>query len=308
MFILFVVQCIYATLATHLFGELSPVYFGSFSPAFFSMMQIATGDSWASQLTRSLFADDGSIDGRAAWFFGSYMIIGGVILLNIVLTVLLDEFLSSVAADKAREAAEMEEQAEACRITGVLDPLSESFCQFSDNFDLQSQISTTFDVMDEDGQPSVLPACPPARPRPPARPPACCTRTPKRLADAHAPAVLAPDTPRWRWAGSGGLDFDEFRERIKDLPIATPVHLIKDDFAQMTLGGQVSLLSPLSDPLARTCTHTCAHDRCHTSSPRARTCAHARTRTERKLRRGDGASGGSCSTATANFARRSSRP
>jgi hypothetical protein len=268
-----VVQCIYATLATHLFGEVSPVYFGSFSPAFFSMMQIATGDSWASQLTRSLFAQDGTIDGRAAWFFGSYMIIGGVILLNIVLTVLLDEFLSSVAADKAREAAEMEEQAEACRITGVLDPLSESFCQFSDNFDLQSQISTTFDVMDEDGQPSFLPA----RPRQSACLPACCTRTPKRLADAHAPAALAPDTPRWKWAGSGGLDFDEFRERIKDLPIATPVHLIKDDFAQMTLGGQVSHLSPLSDPRPRTCTHTCAHHGCHTSSLRAYTQARAHT-------------------------------
>jgi len=34
-------QCIYATLATHLFGELSPVFFGSFSPAFFSMMQVS---------------------------------------------------------------------------------------------------------------------------------------------------------------------------------------------------------------------------------------------------------------------------
>lgn len=51
----------------------------------------------------------------------------------------------------------------------------------------------------------------------------------------------ATDAGCWLVApGSGGLDFDEFRERIKDLPIATPVNLIEDDFKQMTLGGQAS--------------------------------------------------------------------
>ena len=39
--------------------------------------------------------------------------------------------------------------------------------------------------------------------------------------------------------GSGGLDFSEFQARIQDLPTANPIHLIQEDFDQITLGGQL---------------------------------------------------------------------
>ena len=53
-----------------------------------------------------------------------------------VLTVLLDEFLSSMAKEKQKEAQLLEEEADACRVGGVLDPLTDLMTQFADNSDL----------------------------------------------------------------------------------------------------------------------------------------------------------------------------
>ena len=63
-------------------------------------MQVVTGDSWASVVTRSLFPP-GETSGAISFFFVSYVIVAGTVLLNVVLTVLLDEFLKAVAAEKA---------------------------------------------------------------------------------------------------------------------------------------------------------------------------------------------------------------
>lgn len=39
--------------------------------------------------------------------------------------------------------------------------------------------------------------------------------------------------------GSGGLNFGEFKDKIKELPTATPINLLKDDFDLITEGGQL---------------------------------------------------------------------
>jgi len=57
---------------------------------------MCTGDSWASSVVRSIFNADGSINHWTALFFLSYVIIAYVILINIVVAVLLDEFITSV--------------------------------------------------------------------------------------------------------------------------------------------------------------------------------------------------------------------
>ena len=57
-------------------------------------------------------------------FIASYVIVGGTILINVVLTVLLDEFISSVSLEKQREAQLQEEEAAANRVGSVLDPLT----------------------------------------------------------------------------------------------------------------------------------------------------------------------------------------
>ena len=64
--------------------------------------------------------------------------------------VLLDEFLSSVAAEKQREAELLEEEAAACRVGGVLDPFTDLVSQFADDADLYDQISHNFEKMDAD--------------------------------------------------------------------------------------------------------------------------------------------------------------
>ena len=45
--------------------------------------------------------DDGGVDKWASFFFTSYMLIVGVVLLNIVVAVLLDEFINTVMKERA---------------------------------------------------------------------------------------------------------------------------------------------------------------------------------------------------------------
>ena len=56
-----------------------------------------SGDSWASGISRSLFALTGGGSGKTetdvAFFFVSYLLINSVMLLNVVVAVLLDEFI-----------------------------------------------------------------------------------------------------------------------------------------------------------------------------------------------------------------------
>ena len=65
-------------------------------------------------MTRSLFPP-GEPDHSITFFFVSYILIGGTVLLNVVLTVLLDEFLKAVAAEKEMLRQDMVAELEACR-------------------------------------------------------------------------------------------------------------------------------------------------------------------------------------------------
>lgn len=59
---------------------------------------MVSGDSWASAIARTTMAnDDGSPKTKPdiALFFVSYIIIGNIVLLNVVVAVLLDEFIAS---------------------------------------------------------------------------------------------------------------------------------------------------------------------------------------------------------------------
>ncbi|EKX36484.1 hypothetical protein GUITHDRAFT_145749 [Guillardia theta CCMP2712] len=155
--ILLLVSCIYATLATHLFRDRSDLFFGNFSKSIFSVKPCDLlgpaadrGDfshlnSWASAITRSLWVDQPDTT---------------MVLMNVVLTgrtiacflsnsltslssVLLDEFLSSVTREKQEEQMRKEMEAEACRISGVLDPLTVSMTMFNDSLDLNSSSSSS---------------------------------------------------------------------------------------------------------------------------------------------------------------------
>jgi len=93
--ILLVVTLVYAVLGVHLFGNQVPEYFADLQTALMTLHQAVTGDSWGSGVTRSLFPvqANGQVaetDASVALFFISYMLIGNVLLLNVVVAVLLD--------------------------------------------------------------------------------------------------------------------------------------------------------------------------------------------------------------------------
>eukprot|EP00960_Hanusia_phi_P019205 566571-Hanusia_phi.AAC.2 len=101
--ILILVTCIWAALGTQFFRFRSDSMFGSFSKSLFTMFQVVTGDGWASAVARELFDGETlrtSTDYGIAFFFISYLLIAGVVLINVVIAVLLDEFISSIQREK----------------------------------------------------------------------------------------------------------------------------------------------------------------------------------------------------------------
>lgn len=146
--ILFLATCIYAVLGTVLFKDRDEELFGRFSASLFTMFQILTGDAWGSYVTRSLW-----IDGKTSWngfvsfFFISYVLLVGIILVNIVVAVLLDEFISSVFWDKQRKKQEELDKAEKV-VEGVLDPLLRVLVHFNSPDDLALHIKELFAMLD----------------------------------------------------------------------------------------------------------------------------------------------------------------
>ena len=93
--------------------------------SFFTMFQILSGDEW-STVCREMFAGgfDGEIDREVAFFFCSYVVGCGIILMNSVIAVLLDEFIKSVEREKSEGDSSASQESRGQRLEkGVLDPL-----------------------------------------------------------------------------------------------------------------------------------------------------------------------------------------
>jgi voltage-gated sodium channel len=148
------VTCIYASMAVGLFGEKEPVLFGKLSASLFTMFQVCTGDSWASGIVRQMFDDDGNVEPLPVIFFVSYMLVVGVVLINIVVAVLLDEFLSTMAKSRA-EFERMEVLENPVFDKGCLDPLMEVLVNYRSLDDLFESVNTIFYRIDIDSSGSV---------------------------------------------------------------------------------------------------------------------------------------------------------
>lgn len=153
--ILLVVTTIYAVLGTQLFRERSPEFFLDFTTALFTMIQVVMGDSWASAITRSFFeVNERGVkenDPAVALFFTSYVVIGSVTLLNVVVAVLLDEFIATVVREKEAAALRAEAENDKRRIKGVLDPITSKLCAFEDADNLVERIDDLYERLDSDG-------------------------------------------------------------------------------------------------------------------------------------------------------------
>lgn len=133
---------------TNFFRERAPQYFGNFRASLFTMFQVLSGDSWASGVARSIFVDETEAD--VALFFVSYILIASIMLLNVVVAVLLDEFIATVTREKEEQAHQEYLEKERRKISGCLDPLTKSLTLFEDEEDLASRIASIYNKLDED--------------------------------------------------------------------------------------------------------------------------------------------------------------
>ena len=85
----------------------------------------------------------------AVAFFVSYIIVAGYFLLNIVVAVLLDEFVSSVTGEREAQAKAKDSNARIFALN-QLDPLMQSFSTFQSHADLRKRVRNIFKLLDTD--------------------------------------------------------------------------------------------------------------------------------------------------------------
>jgi voltage-gated sodium channel len=146
-FLLLIATSVYAVFGTHYFGQRSPTHFSNFFTSVFTLFQVFNGDS---SIARSLFHDENKVDVDVFLFFVSYVFIAPVILLNVVVAVLLDEFIKFIAEEKEGERRLKEIENEKKRIVGCLDPLTKTLVTFEDTEDLMNKIDEIYLRLDED--------------------------------------------------------------------------------------------------------------------------------------------------------------
>ena len=146
-FVLILVASLYAVLAVMLFGEMEgqEQLFGRFSLALFTMIQVTSGDGWVTDIVRPMHTNDQSHDAPISFFFTTYYIVTGIVMLNVVVAVLLDEFVNTVGAIK-----ESQNDATKTSRTGILDPLLEKLAHFNTSSDLSSKINAIYQMFDAD--------------------------------------------------------------------------------------------------------------------------------------------------------------
>jgi len=136
-----IVMCIYAIIAVDVFGdygegfvmtnELDVVielktgrdqeygfeYFGDFGKSLFTMFQVLTGESWSEVVCRPLFhSNNPTTSVGAAFFFVSFMILNGIVLINVVIAVLLEKMVDDPSSNDDEEANPLEETVENTKV------------------------------------------------------------------------------------------------------------------------------------------------------------------------------------------------
>ena len=104
-----------------------------------------------SELFVNTDAGENDFESQVALFFTSYYLIGSVVLLNVVVAVLLDEFISAMISWKSDAAERQRIEREKKNLSGVVDPLTRTLMSYSDEEDLNARIDHMYDRLDADG-------------------------------------------------------------------------------------------------------------------------------------------------------------
>ena len=118
------------------------------------MFQCVTGDSWASAVARPLFnvgPGEPAFDLVVVVYFLSYMLLVSMVIVNVVLAVLLDEFLRAASSEKNMQALDKISGQVLDHFQTSLDPLLESLAHTDSMPKLANNIEKLFTVMDMDG-------------------------------------------------------------------------------------------------------------------------------------------------------------
>ena len=93
----------------------------------------------------------GSTDPAVAFFFVTYALINSIMMMNVVVAVLCDEFMQQVQRGKDEEERLLHIEMEKRKVKGVLDPMTIGLITFEDEADLENKIRATYEELDEDG-------------------------------------------------------------------------------------------------------------------------------------------------------------
>lgn len=135
------VTAIYAIVGVTFFSAKSPENFIDFFTAMFTMFQVMTGDNWA-DIARDLFVETG-MGAAVAMYFVSFQLIVALVLVNVVIAVLLDEFSKAADRRDAGAAGAGDDKADAHRCP--FEKIAKYLADYKDLDDLESMINDLFD-------------------------------------------------------------------------------------------------------------------------------------------------------------------
>ena len=122
--VMLIVMCIYAILAVDLFGRFAEdgnyvnlqghdvtlltargmsygdEYYGNFARSIYTLFQVLTGESWSEAVARPIVFSEGPMALGGAVFYISFILICGIVLINVVVAVLLEKMVDGGNADE----------------------------------------------------------------------------------------------------------------------------------------------------------------------------------------------------------------
>merc|ERR1719301_513795 len=102
---------IWSIMGVNFYKNEFPDEFGNFFKAMLSMCQIATFDSWSSGITRPVLLHENTEPHMGAMFFVTFVFASAIIMMNVVLAILIDKFLSTAKSIEEQNKADRENEA-----------------------------------------------------------------------------------------------------------------------------------------------------------------------------------------------------
>lgn len=104
---LFLVMGIYGIIGVDFWGEKYPDFFGNFLKAVLTLLQIMSFDSWCSGVAREIIFSSGGVP---VVYFVSYVFIASIIMLNVLVSLMLEVFMKKDNQDAGEDIEELQRE------------------------------------------------------------------------------------------------------------------------------------------------------------------------------------------------------